>query len=30
MVTNWKENQDYLFDDAAQWKGFPFVAPQQT
>jgi hypothetical protein len=29
MVTNWKENQDYLFDDATQWKGFPFVAPQQ-
>lgn len=28
MVKNWKENQEYLFDDATQWKGFPFVAPQ--
>ena len=28
MVKNWKENQDYQFDNAEEWKGIPFLAPQ--
>lgn len=29
MIKNWKENEDYQFDNGSQWLGIPFAAPQQ-